>query len=249
MQIIPAIDLREGRVVNLKQGRAEEETTYSHDPLGIAERWIREGAERLHIVDLDGAFSGAPVNKSVVKEIKKRYPDIAIQLGGGIRSRENIISYLDAGVDLVILGTIGVTDPEFLKTVCSEFVGRIVLGLDALGGKVAVNGWKEVTDLDAVRLALEAVSAGVSSIIFTDIGRDGMMDGVNVEATSELAKKISVPVIASGGVKGIEDIEALLEANHNLDGSIEGVILGRSIYEKTLSVSTAIERTQASQEI
>ncbi len=241
--IIPAIDLRQGKVVNLRQGKVNEETAYSDNPIEIADRWIEEGATRLHIVDLDGAFKGSPTNGQIVKKIKNKYPKIEIQLGGGIRTKQDIVGYLNAGVDFLILGTKAVTAPDFLNEICSEFPGKIILGLDALDGKVATHGWEEITQIDIYEFAREAANLGVVAIIFTDISSDGMMQGLNLKVTVDLAKKAPVPIIASGGVRDLDDIEALSLANQGLHSAISGVILGRSLYEKTLTVSEAIKRT------
>ena len=241
--IIPAIDLRQGKVVNLRQGKVNEETAYSDNPIKIADRWIEEGATRLHIVDLDGAFKGSPINGQIVKKIKNKHPTIEIQLGGGIRTKQDIVGYLGAGVDFLILGTKAVTAPDFLNEICSEFPGKIILGLDALDGKVATHGWEEITQIETYEFAGEAAKSGVVAIIFTDIASDGMMQGLNLKATIDLAEKVSVPIIASGGVRDLEDIEALGMANQGLDSAISGVILGRSLYEKTLTVSQAIKKT------
>ena len=243
MLIIPAIDLRQGKVVNLRQGKVSEETAYSDNPIEIADRWIQEGATRLHIVDLDGAFRGSPTNGQIVKKIKNKHPKIEIQLGGGIRTKQDILSYLKAGVDFLILGTKAVTSPDFLKEICFEFPGKIILGLDALDGKVAIHGWEEITKIDTHFLASEAAKLGVVAIIFTDIASDGMMQGLNLKATKDLAENVSVPIIASGGVRDLGDVEALAMASLSLDSSISGVILGRSLYEKTLTVSGAIKKT------
>ena len=243
MLIIPAIDLREGKVVNLRQGKVNEETAYSDNPIEIADQWIEEGATRLHIVDLDGAFKGSPFNGQIVKRIKNKYPDIEIQLGGGVRTKDDILNYLQVGVDFLILGTKAVTALDFLDEICRQFPGKIMLGLDALGGKVATHGWEEITKIDAHVLASKAAKLGVVAIIFTDIASDGMMQGLNLQATRDLAEKVSVPIIASGGVRDLSDIEALGMINQNLDSALGGVILGRSLYEKTLTVSEAIKKS------
>ena len=241
--IIPAIDLHQGKVVNLRQGKVSEETAYSDDPIEIADRWIKEGATRLHIVDLDGAFKGSPTNGQIVKRIKGKYPGVEIQLGGGVRTKEDILNYLQVGVDFLILGTKAVTALDFLSEICCEFPGKIMLGLDVLDGKVATHGWEEITKIDAHVLAANAAELGVVAIIFTDIASDGMMQGLNLQATRDLAEKVSIPIIASGGVRDISDIEALAATNQGLDSAIGGVILGRSLYEKTLTVSEAIKRS------
>lgn len=240
MQIIPAIDFKDGKVVNLKQGQLDKSTTYSDDPVGTADRWVSEGAERLHLVDLDGAFEGKPVNHEAIGRIAKNHPDLTIQLGGGIRSAEIIEGYLEAGVDYVIIGTKAAEEPEFVGEMCKRFPGHIIVGLDGLHGMVAKNGWKEVTDISVKSLALLFQSDGIESIVYTDIGKDGMMGGVNLHATRDLAENISVPVIASGGVTDMADIKALLKASREIGGGISGVITGRAIYEGTLDLAEAI---------
>ena len=240
MQIIPAIDFKDGKVVNLKQGQLDKSTTYSDDPVGMADRWVSEGAERLHLVDLDGAFEGKPVNHEAIGRIAKNHPDLTIQLGGGIRSAEIIEGYLEAGVNYVIIGTKAVEEPEFVGEMCMRFPGHIIVGLDGLHGMVATNGWKKVTDISVKSLALLFQADGIESIVYTDIGKDGMMGGVNLQATRDLAESISVPVIASGGVTDMADIEALLKASRDIAGGISGVITGRAIYEGTLDLAEAI---------
>jgi phosphoribosylformimino-5-aminoimidazole carboxamide ribotide isomerase len=244
VQIIPAIDFKDGKVVNLKQGQLDKSTTYSDDPIGTAERWVSEGAERLHLVDLDGAFEGRPVNQAAIKQIAKNHPELIIQLGGGIRSAEIIEGYLEAGVDYVIIGTKAVDEPEFVGEMCKKFPGHIIVGLDGLHGMVAKNGWKEVTDISVKSLAMLFQADGIESIVYTDIGKDGMMGGVNLRATKDLAESISVPVIASGGVTDMKDIEALLDADKKVHGGISGVITGRAIYEGTLDLAEAIRYTK-----
>lgn len=244
MEIIPAIDFKDGKVVNLKQGRLDETTTYSEDPVGMADRWVAEGATRLHLVDLDGAFEGRPVNAEAIRQIAKNHPDLTIQLGGGIRSAEIIEGYLEAGVNYVIIGTKAVDEPEFVGEMCRRFPGHIIVGLDGLHGMVAKNGWKDVTDISVKSLAMLFQADGIESIVYTDIGKDGMMGGVNLHATKDLAESVSVPIIASGGVTDIKDIEALLEAGKKIDGGISGVITGRAIYEGTLDLGEAIRLTR-----
>jgi len=244
VQIIPAIDFKDGKVVNLKQGQLDQSTTYSDDPVGMAARWVSEGAERLHLVDLDGAFEGRPVNQAAIRQIAKNHPELIIQLGGGIRSAETIEGYLEAGVNYVIIGTKAVDEPEFVGEMCKRFPGHIIVGLDGLHGMVAKNGWKEVTDISVKSLAMLFQADGIESIVYTDIGKDGMMGGVNLKATIDLAESISVPVIASGGVTDMKDIEALLEADKKVDGGISGVITGRAIYEGTLDLTEAIRYTK-----
>lgn len=240
MEIIPAIDFKDGKVVNLKQGRLDETTTYSEDPVGMADRWVAEGATRLHLVDLDGAFEGRPVNAEAIRQIAKNHPQLTIQLGGGIRSAEIIEGYLEAGVNYVIIGTKAVDEPEFVGEMCRKFPGHIIVGLDGLHGMVAKNGWKDVTDISVKSLAMLFQADGIESIVYTDIGKDGMMGGVNLHATKDLAESVSVPIIASGGVTDIKDIEALLDAGKKIDGGISGVITGRAIYEGTLDLGEAI---------
>ncbi|MEJ6684281.1 MAG: 1-(5-phosphoribosyl)-5-[(5-phosphoribosylamino)methylideneamino]imidazole-4-carboxamide isomerase [SAR86 cluster bacterium] len=246
MHIIPAIDFKDGKVVNLKQGRLEESTTYSDDPVGMADHWVSQGAERLHLVDLDGAFEGYPVNQALIAMIAANHPDLTIQLGGGIRSPEVIESYLNAGVDYVIIGTKAVEEPEFVGAMCQRFPGHIMVGLDGLHGMVAKNGWKDVTDISVKSLALLFESDGIESIVYTDIGKDGMMGGINMRATRELAESVSVPIIASGGVTDIRDVMALLEVEAKIKGGITGVITGRAIYEGTLNLAEAIALTRKS---
>ena len=248
MDIIPAIDFKDGKVVNLKQGRLEESTIYSDDPVGMAAHWVEQGAERLHLVDLDGAFQGFPVNQALIATIAANHPQLTIQLGGGIRSAEVIEAYLQAGVNYVIIGTKAVEEPEFVGAMCKLFPGHIMVGLDGLHGMVAKNGWKEVTDISVKSLAMLFESDGIESIVYTDIGKDGMMGGINMSATCDLAESVAVPVIASGGVTDISDIKALLEVARtssggikgDIKGGITGVITGRAIYEGTLDLRQAI---------
>jgi phosphoribosylformimino-5-aminoimidazole carboxamide ribotide isomerase len=244
VQIIPAIDFKDGKVVNLKQGQLDKSTTYSDDPVSMAAKWVEQGAERLHLVDLDGAFEGKPVNHKAIGQIAKNHPELTIQLGGGIRSAEIIESYLEAGVDYLIIGTKAVDEPEFVGEMCKRFPGHIIVGLDGLHGLVAKNGWKEVTEISVKSLAMLFQSDGIESIVYTDIGKDGMMGGVNLRATKDLAESVSVPIIASGGVTDMRDIEALVEAGNKIDGGISGVITGRAIYEGTLDLAEAIRYTK-----
>ncbi len=241
MQIIPAIDFRDGKVVNLKQGQLEQTTTYSDDPVGMADHWVSLGTKRLHLVDLDGAFAGKPVNHEAIERIAKNHPQLTIQLGGGIRSPEIIEAYLTAGVDYVIIGTKAVDEPEFVGEMCKRFPDHVIVGLDGLHGMVAKNGWQEVTDISVKSLAMLFQADGIESIVYTDIGKDGMMGGVNLHATRELAKSVTVPIIASGGVTDMRDIETLVEAGRKVDGGICGVITGRALYEGTLDLAEAID--------
>lgn len=236
MLIIPAIDLKDGKCVRLRQGRMDDSTVFSDNPVDMAAKWVDAGCRRLHLVDLNGAFAGEPVNGGIVREIAKAYPDLPIQIGGGIRSAETIEAYLDAGVSYVIIGTKAVKEPEFVTEMCKAFPGNIIVGLDAQDGRVAIDGWAEVTDVIAVDLAKRFRDDGVSSIVYTDIARDGMMQGVNVEATVDLAVQGGIPVVASGGVTNIDDIRALAEV---ADQGILGAITGRAIYEGTLDVAEA----------
>lgn len=240
MQVIPAIDFKDGKVVNLKQGQLDQSTTYSEDPVGMADHWVSQGCERLHLVDLDGAFEGKPVNEAAIRRIASNHPDLTIQLGGGIRSPEIIEAYLEAGVTYLIIGTKAVQEPEFVGEMCRRFPGHIIVGLDGLHGMVAINGWKEVTDISVKSLAMLFEADGIEAIVYTDIGKDGMMGGVNLHATRDLAESVRVPIIASGGVTDIKDIEALLETGEKVTGGITGVITGRAIYEGTLDLAEAI---------
>ncbi|GHC34312.1 1-(5-phosphoribosyl)-5-[(5-phosphoribosylamino) methylideneamino] imidazole-4-carboxamide isomerase [Kushneria pakistanensis] len=236
MLVIPAIDLKDGQCVRLKQGRMEDSTTYGEDPVAMAQRWVDAGARRLHLVDLNGAFEGRPVNAEAVRAIAARFPDLPIQIGGGIRTREVIQSYLDAGVSWVIIGTQAVRDPDFVRQMCREFPGHIMVGLDARDGYVATDGWAEVSAMRAVDLARHFAEDGVSAIIYTDISRDGMMNGVNVESTVEMASHGGVPVIASGGVTDLEDVQKLADVSAS---GIVGAITGRAIYEGKLDLAEA----------
>ncbi len=236
MLVIPAIDLKDGKCVRLKQGRMEDDTIFSNEPVKMAERWINIGARRLHIVDLNGAFAGKPVNASVIQQITKTYPNIPIQVGGGIRDKETIQAYLNIGVKYVIIGTKAIENPEFITEMCQEFPGHIIVGLDARDGKVATDGWAKISKYNAIDMAQRFAKDGVEAIIYTDISRDGMMQGLNVAATVELAKTISIPVIAAGGVTTIEDIIALCKVE---DQGINGAITGRAIYEGTLDFAEA----------
>lgn len=231
MILIPAIDLKEGKCVRLRQGRMDDETIFSDNPIEVASRWVNEGAKRLHLVDLDGAFAGKPVNAGVVHDIAQAHPDLIIQVGGGIRDEDTIQTYLNAGVQYVIIGTKAVSAPHFVGDVCAEFPGHIIVGLDAKDGKVAIDGWSKLSNHDVIDLAQHFENDGVESIIYTDIGRDGMMKGVNVEATAKLARSIRIPVIASGGITNMDDIHALGKV---ADDGIMGAITGRAIYEGTL---------------
>ncbi|MBI2992892.1 MAG: 1-(5-phosphoribosyl)-5-[(5-phosphoribosylamino)methylideneamino]imidazole-4-carboxamide isomerase [Gammaproteobacteria bacterium] len=236
MLLIPAIDIKDGKCVRLRQGRMDDETIYSDNPSAVAERWVAAGARRLHIVDLDGAVSGKPGNADLIHAISMAHPDIPIQVGGGIRHEDTIQTYLDAGVRFVIIGTRAVTTPHFVADVCLEFPGHIIVGLDAKDGKLATEGWSKLSHHNAVDIARRFEDDGVASIIFTDIGRDGTLSCINIEATVKLCQQISIPVIASGGLRNLDDIRALCAAAKE---GIEGAITGRAIYEGTLDFTEA----------
>ncbi len=236
MILIPAIDLKEGHCVRLRQGNMDDSTVFSGDPVSMADKWVKQGCTRLHLVDLDGAFEGEPVNADVIEEICHSFPDMPIQVGGGIRNIETVEAYLEAGVNYVIIGTMAVKRPEFITQICAEFPGNVIVGIDAKDGKVAVQGWAENSDHTAQELALRFEDQGVAAIVYTDINRDGMLAGVNVDATRHLAESISVPVIASGGVT---DMNCIIELNQVKGSGIEGVIIGRALYERTISLPEA----------
>jgi phosphoribosylformimino-5-aminoimidazole carboxamide ribotide isomerase len=232
--LIPAIDLKDGHCVRLRQGRMDDDTVFSDDPLAMATRWIEAGGRRLHLVDLNGAFAGEPVNGGVIRAIAEAHPGVPIQVGGGIRDEATIEAYLRSGVSYCIIGTQAVKEPAFVARACDAFPGHIIVGLDAKEGMVAINGWAEVTDLEVTALARRFQDDGVSAIVYTDIGRDGMLSGPNLEATAALANAISIPVIASGGITDIGDVEALCRAQTD---NIMGAITGRAIYEGTLDLA------------
>jgi phosphoribosylformimino-5-aminoimidazole carboxamide ribotide isomerase len=234
--IIPAIDLKDGQCVRLKQGRMADSTVFGSDPVAMAKRWVDAGARRLHLVDLNGAFAGEPVNGEAVKAIARANPALPIQIGGGIRNADIIEAYLSAGVSYVIIGTKAVKEPQFVTDMCKQFPGKIIVGIDAQDGMVATDGWAEVSTVTAADLARQFASDGVSSIVYTDIARDGMMQGVNVEATVALAEACGIPVIASGGVTNMDDIRALKAVSAR---GILGAITGRAIYEGSLDLNQA----------
>lgn len=236
MDVIPAIDLKNGACVRLRQGEMADATVFGDDPVAMAGRWVEAGCRRLHLVDLNGAFEGKPVNAKVVEEIAAQYPGLPIQIGGGIRSLNIIAAYLAAGVSWVIIGTRAVKEPEFVKEACDEFPGNIIVGIDARDGMVATDGWANITDVDAGDLSRQFEQDGVAAIVYTDIARDGMMQGVNVGSTVQLARNISIPVIASGGITDMRDIRALKAVAHE---GIVGAITGRAIYEGTLNLAEA----------
>lgn len=236
MNIYPAIDLKDGRCVRLLQGRMEDATEFNPDPADQARRFRDAGFTRLHLVDLNGAFDGRSSNADAVRAVLAA-TDRPVQLGGGIRDRAAIDAWLDAGVARVILGTMALRDPETVRAACRDHPGRIVVGIDARGGQVAVEGWAEQSEMKATDLALAFADAGVAAIVYTDIDRDGALQGVNVEATAELARVSGLPVIASGGVAGIDDIHRLKAV---ADAGIEGVIIGRALYDGRIDPAEAL---------
>lgn len=240
MLLIPAIDLKDGHCVRLKQGDMNDATVFSEDPAAMARHWVEQGARRLHLVDLNGAVAGRPKNEAAVKAIIDAVGgSIPVQLGGGIRDLDTIERYLDDGIAYVIIGTAAVKNPGFLHDACGAFPGQIIVGLDARDGKVATDGWSKLTGHEVVDLAKKFEGYGVEAIIYTDIGRDGMLTGINIDATLKLAQSVTVPVIASGGLSDMADIEALSAIE---DEGIEGVICGRAIYSGDLDFKTAQEK-------
>lgn len=240
MLLIPAIDLKDGQCVRLKQGDMDQATIFSEDPAAMARKWVDLGARRLHLVDLNGAFAGKPRNLEAIEAILDEVGDeIPVQLGGGIRSLETIEKYLDAGLSYVIIGTAAVKDPGFLQDACTAFAGSIIVGLDAKDGKVATDGWSKLTGHEVIDLAKKSEDYGVESIVYTDIGRDGMLQGINIEATVKLAQAVGIPVIASGGLSNLADIENLCEVEEQ---GVEGVICGRAIYSGDLDFAAAQKR-------
>jgi len=236
MLLIPAIDLKDGKCVRLRQGRMEDDTVFSDDPVAVADRWVEVGARRLHVVDLNGAFAGRPVNAEAIRRIAEAHPDVPIQVGGGIRDDDTIELYLTMGVRYVILGTNAVNVPHFVGDACSEFPGHIMVGLDARDGKVAIDGWSKLSNHDVIDIARRFEREGVEAIIYTDINRDGMMGGVNIDATVALARAIHIPVIASGGVSKLEDVRRLCEVANE---GIMGAVIGRALYEGDLDLAEA----------
>ncbi len=234
MLLIPGIDLKDGRCVRLKQGRMSDVTVFSEDPVAVARHWAESGCRRLHLVDLDGAFAGEPRNRDLIAAITAAVPEVPVQVGGGIRSREVLEAYLDAGVAQAIVGTRAIEEPAFLEEVAAAHPQRVILGLDARAGQLATAGWDETSSRTAVEFARWASALPIAAIVYTDIDRDGMLTGVNVEATVTLAEAAGVPVIASGGVAGLDDLQALSEAFAGSSGRLLGAITGRAIYAGTL---------------
>ena len=240
MLLIPAIDLKDGHCVRLKQGDMDQSTTFGEDPAAMARKWVDAGARRLHLVDLNGAFAGKPKNYAAIQSILKEVgDDIPVQLGGGIRDLDTIEKYIDGGLRYVIIGTAAVKNPGFLQDACTAFGGHIIVGLDAKDGKVATDGWSKLTGHEVVDLAKKFEDWGVESIIYTDIGRDGMLSGINIEATVKLAQALTIPVIASGGLGSMRDIEQLCAVEEE---GVEGVICGRAIYSGDLDFAAAQAR-------
>ncbi len=239
MLLIPAIDLKGGKCVRLRQGHMDDVTVFDDDPVAVARRWVEQGATRVHVVDLDGAVAGRPVNAKVIAAITAAVAGVDVQVGGGIRDEDTIEAYLDAGVRYVILGTQAVNVPHFVGDACTEYPGHIIVGLDARDGKVAIDGWSKLSQHGVIDMAQHFERDGVEAIIYTDIGRDGMMRGVNVDGVVELARAVTVPVIASGGVTDLADIEALCAVAGE---GVSGVVIGRALYEGSLDLPTALRR-------
>ena len=240
MLLIPAIDLKDGRCVRLRQGDMDQSTVFGEDPSEVAKNWLEQGARRLHLVDLNGAFAGQPKNEMAIRKILKIVGSaVDVQLGGGIRDLDTIERYLDAGLRYVIIGTAAVKNPGFLQDACTAFGGHIIVGLDARDGKIATDGWSKLTRHDVVDLGKKFEDYGVESIVYTDIGRDGMLSGINIEATVKLAQALTIPVIASGGLSSMADIDALCDVESE---GVEGVICGRAIYSGDLDFAAAQAR-------
>jgi len=236
MKIIPAIDIQNGNCVRLRQGDFAQETVFDKSPLNIAQKWVDEGAERLHLVDLDGARLGSPINLDIISSICKKFPSIPIQIGGGIRDLKTAENYLLAGATYIIIGTKAVEEPKFVKELCKIFPGNIIVGVDAKNGEVATDGWESVSDKNVIELSKEFENIGVSEIVYTDIEKDGMMKGLNMDATLNLAKSVNIPIIASGGVSCLDDIRKM---KPYVGSGISGIIIGRALYEKTITIKEA----------
>ncbi len=241
MLIIPAIDLKEGKCVRLEQGLMDKATIYSIDPATTAKHWESQGAELLHVVDLDGAFAGAPKNLSAITAIRSAVK-MPIEVGGGIRDMAMIRRLVSIGIDRIILGTAAIVNPSFVQAACTVFPEKIIVGIDAKDGMVAIKGWAEVTTVKAIDLAKQMQDYGVIAVIYTDIRRDGMLSGPNIEATRALAESLDIPVIASGGVSSVKDIQALLDIQHS---GVQGVVVGKSIYGGSLNLKQAIALAKA----
>ena len=238
MLIIPAIDLKDGKCVRLREGKMDQETIFSSSPIDVAGSWLKKGAEFLHIVDLDGAINGNPVNKNLIKEIVSKHSDLSVQIGGGIRSFDTAQEYLNAGADRIVIGTYAVKKPDFMHKLCDNFPNQIILGIDAKDGLVKTDGWLGISSITPYELAKQYEGLPIYAIIFTDISRDGMMKGININATIELASSTSIPVIASGGISNLNEIQALASVDST---KLHGVICGRSLYEKAFTLEDAIE--------
>ena len=236
MLVIPAIDLKEGKCVRLREGKMDEETIFSDDPLSTAASWFSQGAELLHIVDLDGAVSGKPMNQEIIFVLSSQFPEKRIQIGGGIRNFQSATQYLEQGIERVIMGTAAVEDPEMLREFCNSYPNRLVLGIDALHGQVKTQGWLKGSSITPLELVKDFDGEPIAAVIFTDISKDGMMSGPNVNATLELAKQTDIPVIASGGVSSLEHLKQL--SNDNI---LFGAICGRALYESAFTYSEALE--------
>ena len=236
MLVIPAIDLKEGKCVRLREGKMDEETIFSNDPLSTAASWFSQGAELLHIVDLDGAVSGKPMNQEIIFDIASQFPEKRIQIGGGIRNFQSATQYLEQGIERVIMGTAAVEDPEMLREFCNSYPNRLVLGIDALHGQVKTQGWLKGSSITPLELVKDFDGEPIAAVIFTDISKDGMMSGPNVNATLELAKQTDIPVIASGGVSSLEHLKQL-----SYENILFGAICGRALYESAFTYSEALE--------
>ena len=234
MLLIPAIDLKDGKCVRLRQGRRDETTVFSDDPVAVANRWAEAGAERLHVIDLDGAASGKPENMHLVEQIVKSLPDCPVQVGGGIRDEETVQAYLDVGVQYVILGTRAASQPHFINDLCLEFPGHVIVGIDIKENQIAISGWSKLLRHDPVDLARHFETDGVAAIIHTDVSRDGMMSGPNIEGTVKLASSIRIPVIAAGGYTTLDNVKAICATGEE---GIRGVVLGRALYEGALDLA------------
>lgn len=238
MLLIPAIDLKNGQCVRLRQGRMDDVTVFSDDPAAMAKRWVDEGASRIHVVDLDGALKGSPINLKAVEKIARAAGNVPVQAGGGIRDEETVQRYLDAGVSYVIIGTKAVNAPHFLRDLCLEYPRHIIVGIDAKDGRVAIDGWSKLSHHGVIDLAKQCEHDGVEAIVYTDIGRDGMMSGFNAESTRALAKAVNTPILASGGVSTLEDLHLLKTLEE--DGVI-GAVIGRALYEGGLQFKDCLK--------